>query len=128
MVFEDITRSPGEGLEVQVHISPGVKSREMILAKEEIDDSLMDLPIAINPSSARFRRRSNYAISKSKNEVDLKQSAIDCDMVPHSHPGGGSIKGVIDDLSTLERSKSDITLRRLCSPQLDKNQQGHNKH
>ncbi len=122
MVFEDISKPSGEGLQVEVHISPGVKSREMILTKEiDFHDhqiSTLDLPIVINPSSARFRRRSKQQIYENtiqtKSEMDLKGYDDDDkhNIIPHSHPG--RYKTINEETQIIERSKSDTVLSELC--------------
>ena len=73
MVFEDYSRPPDERYIVQVHISPGVKSRDMLLMRGEnklfrhSSDDLTELPVTIKPHSTRLRRRSGPVISTSIN-------------------------------------------------------------
>ena len=130
MVFEDISKPPGDGLEVQVHISPGVKSREMlceelIAEQSPKSDRPMDLPIVINPSSTRFKRRTKHdiiAIKKLSSSASTF-SQLANEIVPHSHPGTSTSSNIVmttnhtsyDD-SALERSKSDSTLPCLHFP------------
>ena len=73
MVFEDVSRPPDEQYIVQVHISPGVKSRDMLLMRGEnklvrqSSDDLTDSPVTIKPHSTRLRRLSGPVMSTSTN-------------------------------------------------------------
>lgn len=116
MVYEDISKPAGEGLEVQIYVSSGVKTREIIdeapLPSHQSPqlECQMDLPILINPQSSSIRRLSKV----DSNVGGASRKSIDIPVPRH-------INNSVASLSTSPVTKSLLAGKRNKSFPSDKN-------